>query len=187
MDFTKVVEALDAAKMLYYKLFYADDHKSEVRPTLSTYAHEMKKEVEDTFVFIVNEMKSDTRYPVWEAALEGIKMIALSVAPREHWKDIEEGLTELSDYDSDYPFYNRGGFGKYWNEVALPYFIDNFFKVYVDSILAPHVPGMIGVEKATVPNGAWAISYYDLSDIAIVFEDEKSADKFADNNPVDPS
>lgn len=88
----------------------------------------------------------------------------------------------------DTPFYVEERYGKFWNEVELPTCVEDFFCNYVDA-LTPHVSGLIGVENSSMvlDNRAAAISYYDLSDTAVVFTDEESALAFADENGVDPS
>lgn len=87
----------------------------------------------------------------------------------------------------DEPFYNE--LSPYWNEVELPELIESFFTAFVQKYMVPHYSGMLGVESPAmrIPQGACAISYYDLSNITIVFENDASRAAFeADGNVAEP-
>lgn len=101
---------------------------------------------------------------------------------------VKEVLEEEGDYRRWYHDFEED-LGEFWNEVELPDCVKAMFDAYV-KLLATQVNGMVGPEPAKcdeIPESAWGLSLYDLSDYCIVFESEEAAVAFTDKHGVDPS
>lgn len=100
--------------------------------------------------------------------------------------EMEAICTELGG-DAD-AYYCAAGYGKFWNEVELPMVVRDLFCGYVKT-LSETTEGMIEVESCTAYSiGTVGVSYYDLSDILVVFKDETAVRNFLaeEKNQVDP-
>ena len=88
------------------------------------------------------------------------------------------------DIENDCSFYREAGFGEFWNEVALPLQLEALWEKYQEEILKPQEPDLI---LGDPDDGNVAISYYDISDVILIFRDNIAARAFAERHPVDPS
>lgn len=97
---------------------------------------------------------------------------------QEQLLKVSEAILEQYSGGDD-PFYVDAGYGNYWNEVPLPGCIEECLTSYIKAI-QPMVPGLIGLEEPDmdIPEGAWGLSLYDLSDTMLVFKDRESLDAF---------
>lgn len=80
-------------------------------------------------------------------------------------------------------------YGDFWNEVPTSHSLYDAFTRYADK-LSEVVPGMLGAEESREDShydeNTTALSIYDLSDFAIVFMNEASAEKFIGHYEIDP-
>lgn len=88
-------------------------------------------------------------------------------------------INGLLEAKTDYNTVIDAGYGRYWDEVPLPGCIEECLASYIKAI-QPMVPGLIGLEGPgmTIPEGAWGLSLYDLSDAMLVFETREALDAF---------
>lgn len=98
---------------------------------------------------------------------EQISRQFLEMVPKEIQKPLEERTQQ------DYCFYQRCGFGKFWNEVPLPEIVE---------ILMNRFCQLVGEEQG----GAFAVSIYDMSDAAIVFSSEEQVDRLMERYDLEP-
>lgn len=89
----------------------------------------------------------------------------------------------------DSTFYDEGGYGAFWNEVQNPNFVDALF-ASAGSIMSNVVSGLIGAENSgtieRLEAGMYGISFYDIGDLLLVFEDRDTAEHFMKFYGVEP-
>ena len=187
--FPEMVALCDGLKTCWYQLKYISERRSKYG-SLSSTARMALDELDRNLCAISTLMRSSGNVHV---KLEQLKELPDFEGPityqckRPLLRMAAADIMEASRH-SDSPFYAEAGYGNYWNEVPLPHCIKAVFTAYVD--LTKHLyPGMLGVEAPgmNIPEDAAAISYYDLSDLAVVFQDEDSLALFNEENAVDPS
>lgn len=185
INFTDVVEWLNNLKELYYlcKFVQTDPPNRENfdhAKTLETYLCSLED------IPLSEAMKSSQKKISLKYDKCGHQMVLSSDEPlgilfQEILDDFEE---------RDEKFYCEAGFGKFWDEVPLPPFIEAIFEEVVRE-LQKEWPSLIGTEsmaaKAGLREGLCAISYYDLSNILLVFQDEDFAQAFSASFPIEPS
>ena len=102
-----------------------------------------------------------------------------------------DGILAHYGIRTDTTFYASAGFGKYWNEVINPDFVHKLFNAAAEEMKRSGVTGLVGSQEniplELMKDDMYGISYYDLADIVMVFENEAAAEAFAEQHPVDPS
>lgn len=196
--FEEIVEALDDLKQSYYLLQYCRDHLNDLN--LNVVAAQQ-------FHIFQQRFLTEQADSIVDALLSGIahedtvllKMLKTDVIDNLKSCQVQDLFGALVSVRSLYErildehracddtFYRA--YGEFWNEVPLPDCVERVFTAYVESRKAS-VPGMLGVEgprDEMLPEGTTGISYYDLSDLAILFENRTAAEAFAEENGVEPS
>lgn len=86
-------------------------------------------------------------------------------------------------FDSDYPFYDDAGYGRYWNEVPLPGCVEQIFNRSV-ALEQGAEPELI-LDRTGLTDGCCSVSYYDLSEASIPFKSRAAAETFSKKYPTD--
>lgn len=196
--FEEIVEALDGLKQSYYLLQYCQDNLNDLNlnvvaaQQLHMFQHRFLSEQADS---ITDALMSGIAYE--DTVL--MKMLKTDVIDNLKSCQVQDLFGSLVSIGSlferilderracDDTFYRE--YGEFWNEVPLPDCVERIFTAYVESRKAS-VPGMLGMEgprDETLPKGTTGISYYDLSDLMILFENRAAAEAFAEENGVEPS
>lgn len=180
MLFDKIVEALNESKTVYYLLEKCYEDGCLDRDAVLKEKKAFQSKMTRLPDLITHESTE-------EEVLELIKRQTQAVRDAtDGEKSFGDVFTSIIDdaIDRDYKWYGR--YGKFWNEVELPYFVEDAFKAYVDSCLVGKVDGLRRCSaRAVVGNAEY--STYDLSNIGILFDSEDSAMAFAEADGVDPS
>lgn len=188
LNFSEMVELVAQLKTNWYLLKYISERQGTYGD-LSSEARLALEELNQNIAATATLMQGSSDAYANTARLKGYRTFDGLVFPCKRERLLQQAGAILEEMcQSDYPFYAQAGYGKYWDEVPLPGSIERLFATYVE-LSKEQFPGMLGVEHANMalPDNAVALSIYDLSNIAVVFENRNSLDIFLSKNSVEPS
>ena len=187
LNFTETVELLDQLKQQWYLLKYITERHSKFGDRAAT-ARLALDELDRNIAAITTLMKSSANAYVKEDQLKGYLSFDGLVYQCKQEQLQRTTSSILKGHTDGYPFYADAGYGLYWNEVPLPCCIEQLFTTFVE-LTKWQYPGMLGVEhpNMALPDNAAALSIYDLSNIAVIFESETCLEEFLKENSVEPS
>ena len=183
MLFSKIIDALNDAKETYYLLYNVSENHPDLRKITRREQTRLTKRLnsvakaidEDTSEASLLDILTGYVKDVWAAKADGDTLGDLFAAIKDNARA------------SDTPFYSE--YGEFWNEVPLPTSIGYLLSAYVNELVTPKTDGMRGYYGVPVDvhKGDWGYSIYDLSDELIIFDSEKHAKKFHEDEGVEPS